>query len=58
MTFDMIVPPDEGKGPPVRQLNPAKHESADFVISQKLKSEDWIALRQAWENAPSAAPGR
>lgn len=58
MTFDMIVPPREGKGPPVRELNPAKHDSADFVISQKIKTKEWIALRQAWESATAGAAAR
>jgi hypothetical protein len=58
MTFNMIVPPKQGKGPPVRQLNPSKHESADFVISQKVKSKDWIALRQSLENDAAAGAHR
>jgi hypothetical protein len=44
MTFSMKVAPNEDPGPPVRQLNPALHEAADFVISEKSKSENWISL--------------
>lgn len=58
MTFDMIVPPNEGQGPFVRQLNPAKHDSAEFVISQKIKAGDWIALRRNWESISPAGTSR
>jgi len=58
MTFGMIVPPDEGQGPSVRQLNPAKHDSDDFVISRKIKTGDWIALRQNWESVSPAGKAR
>jgi hypothetical protein len=49
MTFAMILSPKEGLGPPVRQLNPAAREAADFVISQKTKGEAWKTLRQYFE---------
>ena len=44
MTFAMAVPPKEGPGPRVRQLNPAGHEAAEFVISKKMGREDWKSL--------------
>lgn len=44
MTFSMAVPPNEGLGPPVRQLNSAGHEAADFVISKKMGRGDWKSL--------------
>jgi hypothetical protein len=44
MTFAMAVPPNEGLGPPVRQLNPAGHEAADLVISKKMERGDWKSL--------------
>ena len=43
MTFAMALP-NRGAGPPVRQLNPAGHEAADFVISKKMGREDWKSL--------------
>jgi hypothetical protein len=46
MTFAMAVPPKEGLGPPVRQLNPAAHEAANFVMLKKMEREDWKRLRQ------------
>ena len=49
MTFAMNFPPEEGLGPAVRQLNPAAHEAADFVISQKAKGEAWNTLHQFFE---------
>jgi hypothetical protein len=50
MTFAMKMPTEERPGPPARQLNPATHEAADFVISQKVKREDWKALREYFRN--------
>lgn len=44
MTFAMKLPNKEG--PPVRQLNRAGHEAADFVVSKKLKSENWKKLQK------------
>lgn len=44
MTFAMALPTKEGLGPPVRQLNPAGHEAAEFVISKKVGREDWKSL--------------
>jgi hypothetical protein len=44
MTFSVKLPPKERPGPPVRQLDPAKHEAAEFVISKKTGREDWKSL--------------
>lgn len=44
MTFAMVLPTQEGLGPAVRQLNPAGHEAAEFVISKKVGREDWKSL--------------
>ena len=44
MTFSMKVSPEEHLGPAVRQLNPAAHEAADFVMSQKANSDIWKTL--------------
>jgi hypothetical protein len=44
MTFAMTLPSKNDLGPPVRQLNPAGHEAADFVISQKMGRVDWKSL--------------
>jgi hypothetical protein len=37
---------------PVRQLNMAVHEAADYVMSQKVAREDWKALRQYFNTLP------
>ena len=42
MTFAMTLPNKEG--PPVRQLNPAGYEAAEFVMSRKMGREDWKSL--------------
>jgi hypothetical protein len=42
MTFAMTLPNKEG--PPVRQLNPAGYEAAEFVMSKKMGREDWKRL--------------
>jgi hypothetical protein len=47
MIFSMMVPPEN----PVRRLDPAAHEAAEFVFSQKAKAEDWMALSKAFEGA-------
>lgn len=44
MTFAMEVAPNEGPGSPVRQLDRAGHEAADFVISKKMGRGDWKSL--------------
>jgi hypothetical protein len=49
MTFAMILSPNERLGPAVRRLNPAAHQAADFVVSQKTKGEAWKTLRQYLE---------
>jgi hypothetical protein len=49
MTFAMILSPNERLGPAVRRLNPAAHQAADFVVSQKTKGEAWKTLRQYFE---------
>jgi hypothetical protein len=46
MTFSFDA---RGVEAPVRQLNVAAHEAADFVVSQKTKGEAWKALRQYFE---------
>ena len=51
MTFSRILPPESGTGPPVRRLDPAGRERADFVISQKNSAEDWADLRKTFEQA-------
>jgi hypothetical protein len=50
MTFAIHVPPKDRMGPAVRQLNPEGHEAADFVVSEKTKSESWKTLRQYFEH--------
>jgi hypothetical protein len=44
MTFGIAIPPKEGMGPPVRQLDRAKHKAAGFVMSKKMGREDWKSL--------------
>ena len=44
MTFAMAIPPKDGLGPPVRQLDRAKHGATEFVISKKKGREDWKSL--------------
>jgi hypothetical protein len=58
MTFNMIIPPGQGKGPPVQQLDPAKHDSADFVMSRKLRAKDWLELHKTWEHDSLALASR
>jgi len=41
MTFAMIVPSNK---PPVRRLNSAEHEAAEFVMSKKMERHDWKSL--------------
>jgi len=55
MTFSLILAPHEGRGPEVRQLDPAAHQAAEFVISQKEKSGDWKALHNYFEAGGNAA---
>jgi hypothetical protein len=50
LSFAMKMPTEERPGPPVRQLNPASHEAADFVISQKTRSAGWKALQRNFVN--------
>jgi hypothetical protein len=47
MTFAMKLP--NKQGPPVRQLNPAGHEAAEFVISKKVGREDWKSLSKYFQ---------
>jgi hypothetical protein len=49
MTFAMTLPSENDLGPPVRQLNPAGHEAADFVISQKTGRVDWKSLSKQFQ---------
>ena len=49
MTFAMAVPSNEIPGPPVRQLNSAGHEAADFVISKKMVRGDWKSLSKYFQ---------
>jgi hypothetical protein len=49
MTFAMSLPSERDLGPPVRQLNPAGHEAADFVISQKMGRGDWKNLSKQFQ---------
>jgi hypothetical protein len=39
MTFSQVVSPQEHLGPRVQRLNPAGHEAADFVVSQKARGD-------------------
>lgn len=55
MTFSMKVSPEEHLGPPVRQLNPAAHEAADFVVSQKTRGDIWKALLSYFATSDSPA---
>jgi hypothetical protein len=52
-TFAIARPPRSA--PPVRQLNPAVNETANFVISEKKKRRDFEALRAYFNGAGSAA---
>ncbi len=52
-TFAIARPPHDV--PPVRQLNPAADETANFVISQKMKRRDFEALRAYFNDAGDAA---
>lgn len=47
MTFAMKLP--NKNGPPVRQLNTAKHEAAEFVVSKKMGREDWKSLSKYFQ---------
>jgi hypothetical protein len=49
MTFSMIVFPQDSPGPEVRELDPLGHESADFVMSQKVQDAGWQTLRQYFD---------
>jgi hypothetical protein len=49
MTFGMAVAPKERPGPPVRQLDRAAHEAAEFVMSKKMGREDWNSLGKYFE---------
>jgi len=49
MTFAMTLPSENDLGPPVRRLNPAGHEAADFVISQKIGRDDWKSLSKQFQ---------
>jgi hypothetical protein len=52
-TFAIARPPHNV--PPVRQLNPAAAETANFVIAQKMRRRDFEALRAYFNDAGGAA---
>jgi hypothetical protein len=54
MTFSMKDSPDH-PAPPVRQLNPAGHDAANFVISQKSKGDIWKTLHRYFVTGDSIA---
>jgi hypothetical protein len=45
-----------GRLPPVRQLDAAGHEAADFVIGQKAKRAEFEALREHFRSAGRQSP--
>ncbi len=55
-TFAIARPPHPV--PTVRQLNPAANETANFVITEKMKRRDFEALRAYFDGAASAATRR
>lgn len=48
ITFQGHVYPPEVSATHVKQFDPAAHEAADFVISKKVGSDDWKALRYGY----------
>ena len=52
-TFAIARPPRDA--PPVRQLNPAANETANFVITEKKKRRDFEELLAYFNGAASAA---
>jgi hypothetical protein len=55
LTFAMARMPGR-RLPPVRQLDAAGHQAADFVIRQKTKRAEFEALREHFERGAQASP--
>jgi hypothetical protein len=54
-TFAIARGPRPSNSPPVRQLNPAGYETANFAIAEKMKRGDFESLRAYFNRAAPAA---